>query len=177
MKVAVYLGAHYGSHPSIQKACHELGLYLGQRKDTLVYGGSNTGLMLEIAESVKEAGGKLIGVQLESIHASGRSYARLDELYLYKSLAERKQAMMDLADAFIALPGGVGTLDEVATIIGVNKLSAQPKPVILYNLEHYYDELESLLNRMVEYGYLTIEERKQTSFASSLNEIQAILEQ
>ena len=109
MKITVYLGANEGNDPSLKEAVKELGVWIGENGHTLVYGGSKTGLMGELAGSVLEAGGSVIGVEPQMFIEQDFQYEGLTELIVTKDIFERKVKMMELGEAFIAFPGGTGT--------------------------------------------------------------------
>ena len=114
-KITVYLGANEGTDPRLKAAVRELGSWIGASGRSLVYGGSKCGLMGELAESVLKAGGKVIGVEPRFFVEAGLVYDAIDELIVTENMAERKARMLELGDAFIAFPGGTGTLEEILT--------------------------------------------------------------
>ncbi len=177
MRITVYLGANEGNDPCLRKAVQELGTWIGKSGKTLVYGGSKTGLMGEIAKSVLAAGGQAIGVEPQFFIDAGYEYDGLTELIITKDMAERKGKMIELGDAFVAFPGGTGTLEEITEIMSKVALKHLDAPCILYNLNGYYDDLKALLHHMIEKG-LSSEDRQQgIYFAEDLAQIRKILEQ
>ena len=177
MRITVYLGANEGNDPCLRKAVQELGTWIGKSGNTLVYGGSKTGLMGEIAKSVLAAGGQAIGVEPQFFIDAGYEYDGLTELIITKDMAERKGKMIELGDAFVAFPGGTGTLEEITEIMSKVALKHLDAPCILYNLNGYYDDLKALLRHMIEKG-LSSEDRQQgIYFAEDLAQIRKILEQ
>ena len=176
MNITVYLGANEGNDPALGQAVRELGRWIGESGYTLVYGGSKTGLMGDIARSVLETGGEVIGVEPQFFMDAGFQYDGLTELIVTKDMAERKTKMIQLGDAFIAFPGGTGTLEEIAEVMSKVSLKQLDAPCILYNLNGYYDDLKALLRRMIE-KELSSEERQQgIYFAENLQQIKEILE-
>ncbi len=176
MHITVYLGANEGNDPALGQAVRELGRWIGEAGHTLVYGGSANGLMGEIARSVLAAGGQAIGVEPQFFIDAGYEFDGLTELIVTADMSERKKEMIRRGDAFIALPGGTGTLEEIAEIMSKVSLKHLDAPCILYNLNGYYDDLKALLRRMIEKG-LSSEERQQgIFFAEDLDRIRAILE-
>ena len=147
MNITVYLGANEGNDPALGRAVWELGRWIGESGHTLVYGGSKTGLMGDIARSVLETGGEVIGVEPQFFMDAGFQYDGLTELIVAKDMAERKTKMIQLGDAFIAFPGGTGTLEEIAEVMSKVSLKQLDAPCILYNLNGYYDDLKALLRR------------------------------
>ena len=150
MNITVYLGANEGNDPFFKEAVRELGAWIGTNGNTLVYGGSKSGLMGELAESVLQAGGKVIGVEPQFFIDAGFLYEDVTNLIVTKDMSERKAKMIELGDAFIAFPGGTGTLEEIAEIMSKVSLGHLDAPCILYNLNGYYDSLRDLLRHMIE---------------------------
>ena len=176
MNITVYLGANEGNDPALRRAVHELGQWIGGNGHTLVYGGSKTGLMGEIAKSVLDAGGNVTGVEPQFFMDEGFQYDGLTELIVTKDMAERKTKMIQLGDAFIAFPGGTGTLEEIAEVMSKVSLKQLDAPCILYNLNGYYDDLRALLGHMIEKGLSSPERQEGIYFAEDLAQIRAILE-
>lgn len=175
MNITVYLGANKGNDDSLERAAKELGQWIGDSGHALVYGGSKTGLMGILAESAVKSGGKVIGVEPEMFIQSEVQYDGVTELIVTKDFPERKRKMIELGDAFIAFPGGTGTLEEIAEVISQTALEQLDAPCILYNLNGYYDGLKALLFHMIEMGLSTEERQKQIYFAENLADIKAIL--
>ena len=175
MNVTVYLGANYGTDPALQTTVAELGQWIGKSGHTLVYGGSASGLMGVLARSVMAAGGPVIGVEPQFFMDAGFQYNGLTELIVTKDMSERKAKMIALGDAFIAFPGGTGTLEEISEIISKVALNQLNAPCILYNLNGYYDDLKHLLSLMIEKGLSSAERQKGIFFAETLEEIKDIL--
>ncbi len=175
MNIVVYLGANEGNDPALKAAVEELGTWIGTQGHTLVYGGSKTGLMGAIAKSVRQAGGRAIGVEPQMFMDAGFAYDDLTELIVTKDMPERKTKMMELGDAFIAFPGGTGTLEEIAEVMSCVCLELLRAPCILYNLNGYYDGLKTLLDHMIEKGLSTHERQRSIFFAESLTDIEHIV--
>lgn len=175
MNVTVYLGANKGNDDSLKIAAKELGQWIGESGNALVYGGSKTGLMGILAESVVESGGKVTGVEPEMFIEREVQYDGVTELIVTKDFPERKRKMIELGDAFIAFPGGTGTLEEIAEVMSQAALEQLDAPCILYNLNGYYEGLKALLFHMIEMGLSTEERQKQIYFVENLAEIKAIL--
>ena len=138
MHITVYLGANCGTDPHLAQAVRELGAWIGAAGHTLVYGGSKTGLMGLLAQSALAQGGSVIGVEPECFMAQELQYDGLTQLIVTRSMAERKAKMIQLGDAFIAFPGGTGTLEEIAEVMSQVSLKQLKAPCILYNLNGYY---------------------------------------
>ena len=175
MNITVYLGANKGNDDSLERPAKELGQWIGDSGHALVYGGSKTGLMGILAESAVESGGKVTGVEPEMFIQSEVQYDGVTELIVTKDFPERKRKMIELGDAFIAFPGGTGTLEEIAEVISQTALEQLDASCILYNLSGYYDGLKALLFHMIEMGLSTEERQKQIYFAENLADIKAIL--
>lgn len=175
MNITVYLGASEGNDQNLKKAVRELGTWIGTSGNDLVYGGSKAGLMGELAESVLLAGGKVTGVEPQFFIDAGFLYDDITELIVTKDMSDRKAKMVELGEAFIAFPGGTGTLEEITEIMSKVTLRHTDKPCIIYNLDGYYDHLKALLEHMIEKGLSTEEMQEGIYFVNSLDEIKNIL--
>ena len=175
MNITVYLGANEGNDPALKQAVQELGRWIGESGNDLIYGGSRCGLMGEIAESVLSADGKVIGVEPEFFVRDELQHEGLTQLIVTRDMTERKTKMIELGDAFIAFPGGTGTLEEIAEVMSKVSLKHLDAPCILYNLNGYYDGLKALLDCMIAKGLSTPERQQGICFAKNLEEIQRIL--
>ena len=176
MNITVYLGASEGNEPSLKEAARALGTWIGNAGHALVYGGSKSGLMGELAESVLRAGGKVTGVEPQFFIDAGFEYNAVTELIVTKDMTERKAKRIGLGDAFIAFPGGTGTLEEIAEVMSKVSLGHLDKPCILYNLNGYYDGLKTQLTHMIVLGLSSEERQRGIYFAENLEEIRRILE-
>lgn len=176
MNITVYLGANEGNDPFLKETVRELGAWIGTNGNTLVYGGSKSGLMGELAESVLQAGGKVIGVEPQFFIDAGFVYDEITELITTKDMSERKAKMIELGEAFIAFPGGTGTLEEITEVMSKVSLKHLDAPCILYNLNGYYDSLKQLLEHMIEMDLSSAEKQEGIYFAENLEEIQRILD-
>ena len=175
MNITVYLGAKEGNDPGLKKAVQELGTWIGSSGNALVYGGSKSGLMGAIADSVLQAGGKVIGIEPQFFIEKELQHDGLTRLIVTKDMAERKAKMIELGDAFIAFPGGTGTLEEIAEVMSKVSLKHLDAPCILYNLNGYYDDLKALLTKMIDKGLSSKERQEGIYFADNLDEIKQIL--
>lgn len=176
MNITVYLGALEGNDPALAKAVKELGTWIGTSGNSLVYGGSKSGLMGVVAESVLQAGGKVTGVEPQFFIDAEVQYDGLTELIVTKDMTERKTKMIELGDAFIAFPGGTGTLEEIAEVMSKVSLKQLEAPCIFYNLNGYYDSMKELLSHMIAMGLSTRERQAGIYFAETLEEIKEILD-
>lgn len=175
MNITVYLGANEGKDPSLKTAVRELGTWIGESGSRLIYGGSKSGLMGELAESVLQAGGEVIGVEPQFFIDMEYQYDEITELIVTKDMTERKTKMIELGDVFVAFPGGTGTLEEIAEVMSKVSLKHLTAPCILYNLNDYYDGLQTLLRHMTEMGLSSPERQEGIYFAKDLSEIREII--
>ncbi len=175
MNITVYLGANEGNESSFKKAVTELGTWIGQSGNALVYGGSKSGLMGALADSVLSAGGNVTGVEPQFFIDNEIQHDGLTKLIVTKDMSERKNKMIELGNAFIAFPGGTGTLEEISEIMSKVSLKQLNAPCILYNLNGYYDSLKALLLHMIDMGLSSEERQKGIYFAENLEQIKDIL--
>ena len=175
MNITVYLGASSGNDPTLETSVRALGRLIGKSGNALVYGGSKNGLMGALAESVLRAGGEVTGVEPQFFVDSELQHDGLTELIVTKDMTDRKTKMIELGDAFIAFPGGTGTLEEIAEVMSKVSLKHLDAPCILYNLNGYYNGLKALLGHMIEMGLSTKERQEGIYFADTLDEIERIL--
>lgn len=175
MNITVYLGANQGNDEKFQIAIQELGALIGQRGNTLIYGGSKEGLMGILADSVLISGGCVIGVEPKMFIESQFQHEAITELIVTKDLPERKAKMIELGDAFIAFPGGTGTLEEISEVMSLVSLKLIDSPCIIYNLNGYYDGLKNLLNTMISYGLSSNERQRGIYFANNISEVEDCL--
>lgn len=175
MNITVYLGANEGNDPRLRKSVEGLGTWIGSSGNALVYGGSKSGLMGAIADSVLQAGGKVTGIEPQFFIENELQHDGLTKLIVTKDMSERKAKMIELGDAFIAFPGGTGTLEEIAEVMSKVSLKHLDAPCILYNLNGYYDDLKALLAKMIDKGLSSKERQEGIYFAENLDEIKKIL--
>lgn len=157
--IAVYCGSSPGSDPAYARAAEELGKLLASRKITLVYGGGSVGLMGVLARAVLKEGGDVIGVIPESIAKMEVALIDLEDLRVVKDMHSRKALIADLADAFIALPGGVGTIEEIIEILTWAGLGFHKKPLGVLNVKGFFDPLLVLLDQMVREDFIAPEQQ------------------
>jgi uncharacterized protein (TIGR00730 family) len=148
-RICVFCGSSPGARPAYRSAAANLGAALVARGMGLVYGGANVGLMSELAHSVLDAGGEVIGVIPRSLVQRELALTGLADLRITDSMQERKAVMADLADGFIAMPGGLGTLDELFEVLTWTQLGIHHKPSGLLNVEGYFDALLAFLDHAV----------------------------
>jgi uncharacterized protein (TIGR00730 family) len=153
-RICVYCGSSSGARQAYTDAAQALGKSLVRRGLGLVYGGSDVGLMGTLADTVLSQGGEVIGVIPEPLVAKEVAHRGLTDLRIVHSMHERKALMAELADAFIAMPGGFGTLEEFSEIVTWIQLGLHRKPCGLLNVEGYYDGLLAFLNHAVAEGFI-----------------------
>ncbi len=175
MNITVYLGASVGNDPAFLPAVQQLGTWIGSNGHALVYGGSKSGLMGALADSVLDAGGHVTGVEPSFFIEAEFQHDGIDDLIVTSDMAERKAKMIELGDAFIAFPGGTGTLEEIAEVMSKLALNHLDAPCIFYNLNGYYDHMKALLDHMLEMELSTKERQKKIYFADTLEEVTALL--
>ena len=175
MNITVYCGSRFGEKSVFKNKAIELGNWIVESGHSLVYGGGNVGLMGTVANTVLEGGAKVYGIIPEFLLDQEKGHEGLYTLEIVSSMPERKTRMINLGDAFIALPGGPGTLEEISEIISLRRLNRTEKPCILYNIEGFYEPLRKLLEEMVAADFLPTEDLDKVVFASNLDEIKAAL--
>ena len=151
--VCVYCSSSDAVDGAYFEAARELGVEIARRKLRLVYGGTDIGLMGVVAKAAKSSGGEVIGVIPEAIRAMGIASTIDDELVVTADVRSRKAVMEDRADAFIALPGGFGTLEELLEAITHRQLRYHNKPIVLLNAAGFYDPLAALFEELFQHGF------------------------
>ena len=152
--ICVYCGSSFGTDPIYRETTYQFGKTLAERGITLVYGGGKVGLMGTVADGALEAGGKVIGVIPSDLEKMELGHKGIDELVVVPNMHERKKQMAALADAFVALPGGIGTLEELFEVYTWKQLNFHTKPCALLNIGGYYDKMISFLEESVKTGFL-----------------------
>ncbi|MGQ4808483.1 putative cytokinin riboside 5'-monophosphate phosphoribohydrolase [Candidatus Entotheonellaceae bacterium PAL068K] len=161
-RIGVFCGSHIGSKAVYQEAARELGRLLVQRGYGLVYGGGHVGLMGIIAEAVLQQGGEVDGVIPETMMAREGGHRYVTRMHVVSSMHERKARMIELADGFIAMPGGYGTFEELLEVITWAQLGIHHKPVGLLNVAHYYDAFVACVDYAITEGFIRAEQRQLT---------------
>jgi uncharacterized protein (TIGR00730 family) len=154
MNVCVFCGSSKGVSPVYAEAAEELGRLIPQHGMNLVYGGGNVGLMGIVADAVMDSGGKVIGIIPDFLLKREVGHRGITELEVVESMHERKKRMADLADAFIALPGGWGTLEELSEVLTWRQLGLIKNPIALLNINNFFDPLIEQMRRMVQEGFV-----------------------
>lgn len=157
--ICVFCGSSAGSREEYSSKARALALLFVEKEISLVYGGSNVGLMRVIADTMMEAGGKVIGVMPHNLIEREVAHKGITEFHVVETMAERKALMDKLSDAFIAMPGGIGTLDELFEVMSWNQLDLITKPVALYNVLGYWDQLLAFLDHSVNQRFVKPEHR------------------
>ena len=175
MKICVFCSANEQIDSEFFTLTEELGKWAAENGHSIVYGGVNQGLMECVAKASKQAGGRLIGVVPMIVEKSGRISDYVDVEIPCDNLSDRKQLMMDQSDVFIALPGGIGTLDEVFTVAASATIGYHQKFVILYNMKGFWDSLVALLDDLQAKGMIRGDWRQYIKTADSIEEISRLL--
>jgi uncharacterized protein (TIGR00730 family) len=160
LRVVVYCGSRAGLRESYRAAARALGRAIGERGWQLVYGGGRVGLMGEVAEATLAAGGRAVGVITEALMQREVGHSGLHELHIVGTMHQRKQMMAERADLFVALPGGIGTLEELYETWTWRQLGYHARPIGLLNVEGYYDALLEFMDHTVAEGFLAREQRR-----------------
>ena len=154
MVICVYGASSQNIHPDYFTGVEDFGRAMGTRGHTLLFGGGDKGLMGAAARGVKSARGRIIGVAPRFFNADGILYPACDEFFFTDTMRERKQILEDKADAFVAVPGGIGTFDELFEILTLKQLGRHGKPVALLNLRGYFDPLLAMLEKAMADGFM-----------------------
>ena len=160
-RLAVYCGSAAGADPAFADAARELGRLMVERDIDLVYGGGKLGLMGIVADTVLDAGGKVYGVIPEALVAHEVAHRGCTELHTVANMHERKARMTELTDAFVALPGGIGTLDELFEAWTWNALGYHSKPLCLLNVHGFWNDLADFMDHVRDSGFLSDARRNQ----------------
>ncbi len=153
--ISVFCGAHEGNNPRYAQDAKKIGELLASKGINIVFGGGNVGLMKIVSDAALDNGVKATGIGLESLHKLELVNPRIENPIITKTLLDRKDEFMKRSDAFIVLPGGVGSLDELAEIMANNQLGLINKPVGLLNTEGYYDHLIAWMQNAVKEGFIS----------------------
>lgn len=171
MRIAIYCGSSMGNKPIYAEKAMELGSVLAQNGHDIVYGGSKIGLMGKVADAVLAAGREVIGVMPTHLQQREIAHSSLTEIHFVDSMHSRKAKMVDLSDAFIALPGGGGTLDEYFEVFTWAQIGLHEKPILLYNIDGFYDALLQHFNRMLEEGFIREDQKPLIRVATTVEEV------
>ena len=175
MKICIFCSANQQIDPEFFTMTEELGRWAAEKGHTIVYGGVSCGLMESVAKATKEAGGHTIGVIPIIVEKNGRTSDHVDVEIPVDNLSDRKQLMMDQSDVFIALPGGLGTLDEIFTVVASATIGYHSKTVILYNMKGFWESLIQMLDDLKQKGMIRGDWRQYIKTADSIEEISRLL--
>ena len=180
MNITVYCGALDGGDPEFTKKAYELGAWMAEKGHTLVYGAGNAGMMGAVSSGVISNGGAAIGVTPNFFVLAEVTRDDLTELVIPEDMSERRKIMIDMGDAFIALPGGLGTLDEIGEVIAYKRLSLLGKinkPVMMYNVNGFYDNFFRLIDDMTDQGFCREVDRDNVIEVRCIEDIERALEE
>ena len=175
MKICVFCSANQQIDPKFFTMTEALGKWAAENGHAIVFGGVNQGLMECVGKATKEAGGRTIGVIPTKVEETGRISDYVEIEIPCDNLTDRKQLMMDQSDVFIALPGGIGTIDEVFTVAASATIGYHHKPVILYNMKGFWNVLIALLDDLQEKGMIRGDWRQYIKTADSIEEISRLI--
>jgi len=169
--VCVFLGSSAGNHPAYMETAGALGGELAKRNLTCIYGGSCTGLMNQLAESALAAGGNVIGVTVQALKDREEFHKGLTELHVLPTMHERKNLMVQLADGFVALPGGIGTFEEFFEVYTLQQMGFHSKPCGLLNVNGFFKPLALMLETAEKEGFLRNPHQKTLIRSANAGEI------
>lgn len=175
MNLTVYCGANRGNDRAFSAAAAELGSWMAAKGIGLIYGGGRTGLMGVCADAALAGGGKATGVIPSFLKTREQAHTGLTEMITVETMTERKMKMIALGDAFLALPGGPGTLEEIAEAYSLRRLGRHGKPCMVWNVNGCYDALARYFLDMERNGFLCGEDRQALHFIHTLAEAEEIL--
>lgn len=176
MKIGIFCSANEHIDADFFQFTEELGTWIGRQGHDLVFGGCNLGLMECVGKSVHQSGGRTIGMVPVIVEKNGRVSDYVDVNVACDDLTDRKALMMAQADVFIALPGGIGTLDEVFTVAASHTIGYHHKMVVLYNMKGFWNPMIAMLNEMQACGFIRGEWTEFIAVANNFAELQALLE-
>ncbi len=170
-KICVFCGSSMGFNPIFREKAAELGRILADNGCELLYGGGSVGLMRVIADVMMERGCKVTGTITQHLMNMHVGHAKIDEMIVVETMAERKRILEDMADGFIALPGGIGTMDEFFEAYVLSQLRVFDKPVALYNVNGYYDGIVEFIQHIAKEGFMRKEHADNLIVSSDANEL------
>ena len=176
MKIAVFCGSSPGKNNLYREAADQLGRFLAAQGHVLVYGGGRTGLMGQVADSALAAGGDVVGVMPIALTEKEIQHPHLSELHIVADMHERKAKMAQLADAFIAMPGGVGTMEEIFEAWTWAQLGYHHKPCCFLNVNRYYDGLFTFIDTMISQGFMRPEYGEMAQISDDPAQLLAMIE-
>ncbi|KAB3522694.1 TIGR00730 family Rossman fold protein [Corynebacterium sp. zg254] len=171
MNITVYCGAALGTNPIYKEAAIQVGTWIADHGHTLVFGGGNTGLMGTVADAALAGGAEVIGIIPEFLTAREPAHSGVTELITVDDMSTRKLMLFERGDAFLALPGGPGTLEEITDVISWARIGQNDKPCVLFNVNDYYAHLQAQFDHMVEEGFLSRIDRESILFSDDLEQV------
>lgn len=174
--VCVYCGSRTGIDPAHAAAARRLGRILAERRLRLVFGGGSIGLMGVIADAVLDAGGQAVGVIPNRLHDIEVGHRGVGDLRIVDSMHERKQLMFELADGFVSLPGGIGTLDETFEIVTWRQLGYHDKPVVVVDQDGYWQPFTALIDGVIAGGFADSDIRRLYTVVATVDDVLPALE-
>ena len=174
--LCVYCGSHSGNNPNHATIAQELGVQIARRDINLIYGAGGIGLMTEVANAVLEANGTVTGIITKHLVNKEVQHNNLSEIVLVDSMHQRKQAMYERSDAFVILPGGLGTLDEFFEILTWKQIGLHKKPIVILDSFCYWNPLTILLRHTIQEGFAPTTSKSLYSLARSVDELFEIIE-
>lgn len=175
MKICVFCSANEQIDPDYFLATEALGVWAARNGHTIVYGGVNCGLMECLAKATHDANGRTIGIIPRIIEQNGRISEYVDVEIFCDNLSDRKQLMMDHADAFIALPGGIGTIDEVFTVAASATIGYHLKPLILYNVKGFWNSMIAMMDDLQQLGVIRQQWQRWITVANTQDDIARLI--
>ena len=170
-KISVFCGAHVGKSPNYKTAAEQIGMLIAEKGLELIFGGGNVGLMKIVADTAINNGGTVTGITLKSLHEFELTNPNINEIIITHSLFERKEKFLEMSDAFIVLPGGVGSMDELLEVMVSNQLGGINKPVGLLNINGYYNGFLDWLQRSVDDEFVSQENQRQIHVSENPKEL------
>lgn len=177
MKICVFCSANWQIAPSFFEEAERLGRWAAAEGHTIVFGGHDAGLMHSVSKACHEAGGRVIGIVPRKIEEMGKLSPWMDVHIPTEDLTDRKQLMMDQSDVFIVMPGGIGTLDELFTVMSASTLDYHHKPLILYNINGFWQSLIDMLDDLHSKGVTRKQWQDYLSVATSFEDVKIILKE
>jgi hypothetical protein len=170
-KISVFCGAHMGKSSDYKNAAENLGKLLANKNLEVIFGGGNVGLMKVVSDSAIEHGGRVTGITLKSLDDFELTNPIITETIITHSLLERKDKFLEISDAFIVMPGGVGSMDELLEVMVSNQLGGISKPVGILNINGYYDLFMEWLQHSVNEEFVSVENQKQVLISDDPKEL------
>lgn len=178
MNITVYCGANLGKDPEFAERARELGSWMAEKGYRLVYGAGDVGMMGIVSNAVLQGGGEVLGVTPDFFILAEEIHEELTELRITADLTERRAVMIEEGDAFIALPGGTGTLDEISEVMSLTRLGLlgdRKRPVMIYNINGYYDHFFRFMDRMADEEFFGRRDRENVIEVTCIEDIEKVM--